>query len=236
MSKTENYFLITGSSSGLGEALSKQLQQSGFNTIGIDKTDGTYTDINIDLSNISNENVLEIKNSLNGKKIDSIVHCAAVQKNSSNDIDDISATFDEVFSVNVKSIYLLVKTLENEFSDFSKICIVSSVHAKATTKNNTLYASSKSAIQGLVKGLTIEKNEKMSIFQLILGAMDSPMLTDNLDKKEIQNLINELPSKKILEPGDVANFVIDLLNQHSKILHGSSITVDNGVLSKLATK
>ncbi len=179
---------------------------------------------------------MEIKNSLNGKKIDSIVHCAAVQKNSSNDIHDISAIFDEVFSVNVKSIYLLVKTLENEFSDFSKICIVSSVHAKATTKNNTLYASSKSAIQGLVKGLTIEKNEKMSIFQLILGAMDSPMLTDNLDKKEIQNLINELPSKKILEPGDVANFVIDLLNQHSKILHGSSITVDNGVLSKLATK
>ena len=94
-------------------------------------------------------------------------------KNSSNNIDDVSATFDEVFSVNVKSIYLLIKTLENEFSDFSKLCIVSSVHAKVTTENNTLYASSKSAIQGLVNGLTIEKNEKMSIFELILGAMDS---------------------------------------------------------------
>ena len=88
----------------------------------------------------------------------------------------------------------------------------------------------------MVNGLTIEKNEKMSIFELILGAMDSPMLTDNLDKKEIQNLINELPSKKILEPVEVANFLIDLLNQHAKILHGSSITVDNGVLSKLPTK
>ena len=154
MNKTENYYLITGSSSGLGEALSKQLKQSGFKTLGIDKTAGIHTDINIDLSNISNENILEIKNSLNSKKIDSIVHCAAVQKNSSSDIDDISATFDEVFSVNVKSIYLLVKTLENEFTDFSKLCIISSVHAKATTKNNTLYASSKSAIQGLVNGLT----------------------------------------------------------------------------------
>ena len=236
MSKTENYYLITGSSSGLGEALSEQLQQSGFNTLGIDKTDGKHTNINIDLSNISNEHVLEIKNYLNGKKIDSIVHCAAVQKNPSNDIDDVSATFDEVFSVNVKSIYLLVKILENEFSNFSKLCIVSSVHAQATTKNNTLYASSKSALHGLVNGLTIEKNEKMSIFELILGAMDSPMLTDNLDKKEIQNLKNELPSKKILEPVEVANFIIDLLNQHAKILHGSSITVDNGVLSKLPTK
>tara|TARA_B100002019_G_scaffold7096_1_gene5678 strand:- start:1329 stop:2039 length:711 start_codon:yes stop_codon:yes gene_type:complete len=236
VSKTENYYLITGSSSGLGDALCKQLKQNGFKSLGIDKTAGIHTDINIDLSNISNENILEIKNFLNSKKIDSIVHCAAVQKNSSNDIDDISATFDEVFSVNVKSIYLLVKTLENEFSDFPKLCIVSSIHAKATTKDNTLYASSKSAIQGLVNGLTIEKNEKMSIFELILGAMDSPMLTDNLNKKEIQNLINELPSKKILEPDEVANFIIDLLNQHAKILHGSSITVDNGVLSKLPTK
>ena len=185
MSKTENYYLITGSSSGLGEALSKQLKQSGFNTLGIDKT-GIHTDIKIDLSKISNENVLEIKNSLNGKKIDSIVHCAAIQKNSSNNIDDVSATFDEVFSVNVKSIYLLVKTLENEFSDFSKLCLVSSVHAKATTENNTLYASSKSAIQGLVNGLTTEKNEKMSIFELILGAMDSPMLTIILIKKKFK--------------------------------------------------
>ena len=70
MNKTENYYLITGSSSGLGEALSKQLQQSGFNTLGIDKTDGKHTNINIDLSNISNEHVLEIRNYLNGKKID----------------------------------------------------------------------------------------------------------------------------------------------------------------------
>ena len=61
MSKTENYYLITGSSSGLGEVLSKQLKKSGFNTLGIDKTEGIHTDINIDLSNISNKNVLEIE-------------------------------------------------------------------------------------------------------------------------------------------------------------------------------
>ena len=54
MSKTENYYLITGSSSGLGEALSRQLKKSGFNALGIDRTEGIHTDINIDLSNISN--------------------------------------------------------------------------------------------------------------------------------------------------------------------------------------
>ena len=70
MSKIENYYLITGSSSGLGEALSKQLKKSGFNTLGIDKTEGIHTDIKIDLSRISSENLLEIKNSLNGKKIE----------------------------------------------------------------------------------------------------------------------------------------------------------------------
>ena len=236
MSKTENYYLITGSSSGLGEALSRLLNQGGYSTLGLDKIEGEYTNHKIDLSNISIEDILKITKSLNGKKIDALIHCAAIQKNSGYDFESISDTFDEVFSVNVKSVYLLVKTLEKEFTDFSKLCIISSVHAKATTKNNTLYASSKSAIHGLVNGLTLEKNEKMSIFELILGAMDSPMLLNSFDKNEIEDLKQELPSKNILQPADIAKFIIDLIDNYAKILHGSSIVVDNGVLSKLSTK
>ena len=236
MIKTENYYLITGSSSGLGEALSRLLNQGGYNTLGLDKIEGEYTSHKIDLSNISIEDILKITKSLNGKKIESIIHCAAIQKNPGADFESISDTFNEVFSVNVKSVYLLVKTLEKEFSDFTKLCIVSSVHAKATSQNNTLYASSKSAIHGLVNGLTLEKNEKMSIFELILGAMDSPMLLNSFEKNEIEDLKQDLPSKNILQPADVAQFIIDLINNHAKILHGSSIVVDNGVLSKLPTK
>lgn len=235
MSINNSYFLVTGSSSGLGESICKTLDKQGLKFLGIDIDEGNYTNLKIDLSKITTKDIDQIKNITNDIGINSIIHCAAQQKFPGNNLKDIEEVFNEVFSVNVKSIYILIKLLEDNFLNNSSVCIVSSVHSKATTENNTLYASSKSAITGLVKGLTIEQKSKMSIFEVVLGAMDSPMLLNSISKKEISNLEKKLPSEKILEVDEVGNLILDLLNNHRHILHGSSISIDNGVLSQLST-
>lgn len=232
----KEYYIVTGSSSGLGKNVVSNMKTLGFNTLGIDLVDGEGTDLKIDLSTLTKENIDEIKQYLGGSKIKSIIHCAAIQKNPNNNFESLSETFDKVFGVNIKSIYIFIKMLEDSFHTFSSICLISSVHAEATTENDTLYASSKAALKGILRGVTLEKKDKMSIFELVLGAMNSPMLFNNLDKKELEELKNELPSKKILTTDEVANLIIDLVNNHASILHGSSIIVDNGVLSKLPTK
>ena len=90
--------------------------------------------------------------------------------------------------------------------------------------------------KGLNSGfLTLEKQDKMSIFELILGAMDSPMLLNSVTEEQINDLKKQLPSKKILKTDEVSNLIIDLLIKHRYILHGSSIVIDNGVLSQLST-
>ena len=61
------------------------------------------------------------------------------------------------------------------------------------------------------------------------------MLLNSISKKEISNLEKKLPSEKILEVDEVGNLILDLLNNHRHILHGSSISIDNGVLSQLST-
>lgn len=230
-----NSFLVTGSSSGLGESLTKLLNKKGFKTIGVDKTEGQFTDIIIDLAHISEDDIKKIKTKLDKSKIDSIIHCAAVQKIPNKDFNNLSETFNEIFFVNTKSIYLLIQMLESEFTDFASICIVSSVHANATTMNNTLYASSKSALKGLIHGLTLEKQDKMSIFELVLGAMESPMLFNSVTKEGLEDLKKQLPSKKILKTEEVSNLIADLIFKHRNILHGSSIVIDNGVSSQLST-
>ncbi len=232
----KDYFIVTGSNSGLGKNLVKNLNDKGFKTLGIDVVDGEYTDLKFDLSKLSEENVKEIQSKLGECKIKSIIHCAAVQKNPDKNFESLTKTFDEVFGVNVKSIYLLVKLLETSFHKPSNLCLISSVHSNATTENNTLYASSKAALKGVLHGLTLEKKDEMSIFELVLGAMESPMLLNSYNKNEIENLKNELPSKKILTTNEVASFIIDLIIKHTNILHGSSIILDNGVLSKLSTR
>jgi hypothetical protein len=61
------------------------------------------------------------------------------------------------------------------------------------------------------------------------------MLLNSISEKDIHNLEKQLPSKKILKTEEVTSLIINLLNQHRSILHGSSIVIDNGVLSKLPT-
>ena len=60
----KNYYIVTGSSSGLGKDLVKNLKQGGFKTIGIDRVDGEHTDLNIDLAKISYDDIKKIKTKL----------------------------------------------------------------------------------------------------------------------------------------------------------------------------
>ncbi len=52
MSINNSYFLVTGSSSGLGESICKTLDKQGLKFLGIDIDEGNYTNLKIDLSKI----------------------------------------------------------------------------------------------------------------------------------------------------------------------------------------
>ena len=52
-----DYFIITGSNSGLGENLVKNLNDEGFKTLGIYVIYFKYTYLKFDLSNLSEENI-----------------------------------------------------------------------------------------------------------------------------------------------------------------------------------
>ena len=68
----KEYYIVTGSSSGLGENVVSNMKTLGFNTVGIDIVDGEGTDVKIDLSTLSKDNIDEIKQYLGGAKIKSI--------------------------------------------------------------------------------------------------------------------------------------------------------------------
>jgi len=236
MNNNKNIFIVTGSSSGLGKSFVSKLNSQGLSTIGIDKEKAPTTNLNIDLSNLNEDNCNDIKKLIGSNQVRSIIHCAAVQKNPKQNFEDLSSIFDETFSVNTKSIYLLSMTLKEFFTEASSVCIISSVHAEATTQDNILYASSKSALSGLVKGLTATFRNNFSVFEIILGAMDSPMLFNSIGENNLSELQGKLPSGKVLNTSDVAKLSIELINNYSQILHGSSIKLDNGILSLLASE
>ncbi len=229
----EGCYIITGSASGLGEEIHNRLRKNNIQTLGLDLSDSDSTDIVLDLRELSDENKDEFLSKIEVKKIKGIIHCAALQLDEKD--TSLSKVWDDTLNTNTRSIFLMSKWLQGSFEENSSICIISSVHSVATNVNNTIYASSKSAINGLIAGMTNEFGSKTACFQIVLGAMGTPKLFDNLSEEQIEKMKNDLPRKDILDKEAVADFIIDLCLNHSRILHGSSITLDNGVLSKLAT-
>lgn len=230
---SEGFYIVTGSASGLGEEVYKSFNKRNIQALGIDLKESDYTDIVYDLSKLTDKNKNEFLSKIDSKKILGLIHCAALQLDQEK--SNLSESWDDTFNTNTRSVYLLSKWLQSSFVDNSSICIISSVHSVATNANNTIYASSKSAINGLISGLTNDFGSKTACFQIILGAMGTPKLFNNVSEKQIEKMKNILPRKDILRKESVAQLVIDLCINYSNILHGSSITLDNGVLSKLAT-
>ena len=61
MNNNKNIFIVTGSSSGLGKSFVSKLNSQGLSTIGIDKEKAPTTNLNIDLSNLNEDNCNDIK-------------------------------------------------------------------------------------------------------------------------------------------------------------------------------
>ena len=61
MNNSNDIFIVTGSSSGLGKSFVSKLNSKGISSIGIDKDDAPTTNLNIDLSNLSEDDCKRIK-------------------------------------------------------------------------------------------------------------------------------------------------------------------------------
>ena len=212
---------IFGSASGIGNCLYELYEQNNKKVLGIDIVPSPQTDIVIDLS--KDEDVQSIINSMQDDEIESITYCAGIQGRDDN---------LKIYTVNVLS---FIQIIENTISSFNNtvVCAFSSVHSKASNKNNVAYASSKASLESSVK--TFSTNNTNSYFYFVrLGATDTKLLRENVH--DIEKLVKSLPSGKLFEPENVAELIYDVNTKHKALFNGGHLQIDQGVLSKLSTE
>ena len=212
---------IFGSASGIGNCLYKLYKQNNKMVLGVDIVPTSETDIITDLT--KNEDVQSIINLMQGDEIESITYCAGIQVGDDN---------LEIYTVNVLS---FIQIIENTISNFNNtvVCAFSSVHSKASNKDNVAYASSKASLESSVN--TFSTNNTNSYFYFVrLGATDTELLRENVN--DIEKLIKSLPSGKSFEPENVAELIYDVNTKHKTLFNGGHLQIDQGVLSKLSTE
>lgn len=152
--------------------------------------------------------------------------------------------FDKLYAVDIKGVWLTSKKFVNQLLEQGhrgNIVNISSVNAHATMSRYAIYASAKSAVEGLTRGMAVELGpfdirvnavgpgyvHAEQNYDLISTWSDDPEKWVKDFVKDQQVLLHDI------EPVDCGNAVAFLLSDLSKAITGQTLYVDKGTTSLL---
>lgn len=127
----------------------------------------------------------------------------------------------------VKSIQILLDS--DALIPGSRLVLLSSVWQEIARPNKLAYIATKSAVGGLIRGLSAELGPKnIAVNGVLPGIIDTPMTRKNLSPKQIEEIQIGTPVGELVKPEELARVVRFLASKESKGINGQSILVDNG--------
>ncbi len=216
---TGKTILVTGASSGIGQALCEQLLAEGATVLGITRRPAMlHPDvfpIQADLT--SREEISSVFQSLG--KIDGLVNCAGTAY-MSRIIDGNPADWEEMWRVNVLALTLCCQGALKHFPQSGgRIVNVSSMSGHRVPPSGGFYAPTKFAVRAITDSLRYELKAIQSPIQVACvspGFVDTPLLENYFRGRE-DILSKTRAGMAMLQPEDVAFCIMTILTAPSHV-------------------
>ncbi|WP_198305853.1 SDR family NAD(P)-dependent oxidoreductase [Arcobacter vandammei] len=238
--------LVTGASDGIGKAICLLLNSLGANVIGIARSEDklklvkeemsykdNFTYISRDLS-LDIDDLPSLVSEIVKKygKLSGLVYAAGkleLLPIKSLDIDSI----DSLYNVNFKSLLMITKGFVDKRNSLenSSIVYISSISSILGAKGTISYATSKGAINSLVRTLAVEvSNRSIRVNSVLPGHIETNLALQHQDiySPEFLNELETMYPLGLGEPEDVANLVTFLISNNSRWITGQNIVIDGG--------
>lgn len=231
---------VTGASSGIGKAVAIECSKMGARMIISGRNEKRLTctlndlegdnhiSFTADLESIDEtNNIIDKLPELNG-----IVHCAGY-------VETLPFPFityeklEKIFKVNLLMPVMLTKNILQKklLLKESSIVFISSISGNlCAIYANSMYSSTKAAVNGIVKGMAMDlAPKKIRVNTVMPGMINTPLIKpDILTEEQLEQDMKKYPLKRYGEPEEVAYAVIYLLSDASKWITGSNLLIDGG--------
>lgn len=226
--------IVTGTSRGLGESIARKLIDEGYVTIGISRTQSAlesenYHEYLADLSDLS-----VIPDLVRGI-VDVHGTPYGLVNNSAVGLDGLLATQhnEEIalgIALNLTSPILLTKYVSRQMlaAGEGRIVNISSIIAQTGYSGLSVYAATKSGLNGFTKSLSRELGRRGVTVNSIQPGFMKTQMTSNLDNENLEKIARRAALRRVAEPTDVANLALFLLGDNGRNITGSIFTVDAG--------
>jgi len=237
------FALVTGASSGIGQAVAVKLSESYSVILGgrdVSRLEETKAmcDPNAqvlcwpcDVSDISNlATAIQSFLKENNVVVDAFVHCAGYSKLAPvkmTTLDDINTTFN----TNVHAPFLIVQQLINRRVNqgaLKSVVLISSNISGRGSKAFSIYGSSKHAVDGLMRSLAVELAPKVRVNSVCPGAIKTRMTESIFSNEDVIERMKAAYPLGLGQPTNIADAVAFLLSDNASWITGQDITVDGG--------
>ena len=239
--------IVTGGASGFGKGIVEKFITEGAKVLIADINYESARDYSNNLGKnaialkVDVSKALDVENMikeaiLQFSKIDILVQNAAIGMKPRLLVDSSEELFDNLFKINVKSIYLGAKNIIPQFikqKTHGNIINIVSTAAIRPRPGLALYNATKGALVPMTKALALEVAEhKIRVNGICPVAGETPMLKEFLGEqdpnKAYENFKSTIPLGRLAEPNDVANACLFLSSEEANFITGVMLEVDGG--------
>lgn len=234
--------IITGACGGIGRALVKAYIEAGYFVLATDSREALpeFSEVKffkIDLREtvvdirIREECLGRLRSELVSYKLVALINNAAEQM--VKPIEEVTyEDWNSVLSVNLLAPFFWTQYFLDLLEESSgSVLNISSIHARQTKKDFSVYATSKAALSGLTRLMSIELGARIRVNVLEPAAISTQMLESGFEGNPSGRLALDSyhPTNRIGTTEEIASVALFVTSEKCGFLNGASIAVDGGI-------
>ena len=239
--------IVTGAAGGIGRAVTEAFATTGARVMAVDVDQGKvdevvaglegsgHVGVAADLRDVGSHDALVARARQELGNLYALANLAAVLRRRGS-LDEVTEDdWDFQHDVNLKAAFFLARAAGRamiEQGQGGRIVLFSSQGWwTGGFGGSVVYAATKGGVVSMTRGLARSYGPDAILVNAIApGAVDTPMLTDDLSEEALASFVDQIPLGRVAAPAELAGVAVFLVSDHASYISGATINVTGAQL------